>query len=70
MGGKRIDHKIAHSSLNATSLVSEYWSGEELSFRILNMLLTLSHDVIKVIQGQNGCQIKKRDFPIISSFLL
>ena len=36
MGGKGIDHEIAHSSLNATTLVSEYWSGRDLSFKILN----------------------------------
>ena len=62
MGGKGIDHKIAHSSLNATGLVSECWSGRDLSCKILNTWLTLSHDVIKVIQGQNGCQIKNLGF--------
>ena len=36
MGGKIIDYEIAHSSLNATSLVSECWSGRDLSFKILN----------------------------------
>ena len=35
MGGKRIDYKIADSSLNATGLVSECWSGRDLSFKIL-----------------------------------
>ena len=36
MGGKGIDHEIAHSSLYATTLVSEYRSGRDLSFKILN----------------------------------
>ena len=62
MGGKGIDHNIAHSSLNTTSLVSKCWSGRELSFEILNTSLTLSHNVIKVIQGQNGGQIKNMVF--------
>ena len=61
-GGKGIDHKIAHSSSNNTSLVSKCWSGRDLSFEILNTRLTLSHDVIKVIQGQNGGQIKNLGF--------
>ena len=62
MGDKGIDHEIAQSSLNATTLVSEYWSGGDLSLKILNTWLTLFHDVIKVIQGQNGCQIKNLVF--------
>ena len=37
MGGKEeIDNKNAHSSLNTTSLVSECWSGRDLSFKIVN----------------------------------
>ena len=62
MGGKGIDHKIAHGSLNATTSVSECWSGRDLSFKILNTWQTLFHDVIKVIQGQNGCRIQNLVF--------
>ena len=36
MGGKEIDHKNAHSSLDTTSLVSKSWSGGDVSFKILN----------------------------------
>ena len=62
MGAKGIDHKIAHSSLNATTSEAECWSGRDLSFKILNTCQTLFHDVIKAIQGQNGCQIKNLVF--------
>ena len=58
MGGKEFDHKIAHSSLNTTSLVSKSWSGRDLSFESNDVI----NDVIKVIQGQNSCQIKNLGF--------
>ena len=62
MGGKETDHKNAQGSLNTTSLVSKCWSGGDVSFKKLNTQQTLFHDVIEVIQGQNGCQIKNLGF--------